>query len=402
TLENGKNRYESIADVDEAIDFMRYYSHEIEANNGFRKEMGQAYPSERTSSTLRPYGVWTVIAPFNFPVAIATGMSVGALITGNTIVFKPASDTPLTGLRLYEILTEAGLPEGVMNYVTGSGGEIGSELVENPRVAGIVFTGSLEVGMSIYSSLSKGRAKPFIAEMGGKNPTIVTAKADVEAAVEGVALSAFGYGGQKCSACSRVYVQRELLADFTAKLVERTKQLTVGNPTLKENYMGPVINDRAYRNFQHYAEIAQTDGKVLTGGRVKSEGELRHGFYVEPTIVADLPVDHRFFKEELFLPILSVAPFDSFDEALKLANSVEYGLTAGIFTQDEGEMAQFFDRIEAGVAYANRKMGATTGAMVGAQPFVGWKLSGITGRGAGGPHYLPQFMREQSRTKVVT
>jgi 1-pyrroline-5-carboxylate dehydrogenase len=398
SLENGKNRFEAIADVDEGIDLMRYYCEEMEVNKGYEKKMGKAFPNEETKSIMKPYGVWGVISPFNFPFAIAIGMSSGALITGNTVVFKPSSDTPLTGFKIYEILNEAGLPKGVFNYVTGSGDIVGAELVSNEYVQGIVFTGSKDVGVNSYRIFSEKRPRPFIAEMGGKNPVIVTSKADLDKAVEGVVRAAFGYSGQKCSACSRVYVDRRVKKEFVERLVKRTKELVIDDPTLKDSFISPLINQRAYKNYQNYIEIAKKDGKILTGGRVLTDEKHKHGYFVEPTIVDGLPKDHKFFKDELFVPILCIAEVDSLEEAIKLSNDVDYGLTAGIFTEDEKEIEKFFNEIQAGVIYANRKVGATTGAMVGAQPFVGWKLSGSSGKGAGGPYYLQQFLREQSQT----
>ncbi|MEM3538484.1 MAG: aldehyde dehydrogenase family protein [Nitrososphaerales archaeon] len=398
TLENGKNRFEAIADVDEGIDLMRYYCEEMETNKGYEKKMGKAFPNEETKSIMKPYGVWGVISPFNFPFAIAIGMSSGALITGNTVVFKPSSDTPLIGFKIYEILNEAGLPKGVFNYVTGSGDIVGAELVNNDDVQGIVFTGSRDVGVKSYRIFNEKRPRPFIAEMGGKNPVIVTSKADLDKAVEGVVKAAFGYSGQKCSACSRVYVDKRVKKDFLEKLVKRTKELVIDDPTLKDSFISPLINQRAYKNYQDYIEIAKKDGKVLTGGRILTDEKHKYGYFVEPTIVDELPKDHKFFKDELFVPILCIAEVDSLDEAINLSNNVDYGLTAGIFSEDEKEIKKFFDEIQAGVIYANRKIGATTGAMVGAQPFVGWKLSGSSGKGAGGPYYLQQFLREQSQT----
>lgn len=398
SLENGKNRFEAVADVDEAIDLIRYYCEEMEANNGYDFETEQAYPNEKSRSVMKPYGVWAVISPFNFPVAIAVGMATGAMLTGNTAVFKPASDTPWCGLKFYEAAAEAGLPPGVLNYVTGPGEEVGRELVENPDVAGVVFTGSKDVGTKSYVRFASIAPRPFIAEMGGKNPVVVTAKADLDKAAEGVMKAAFGYGGQKCSACSRVYVDRRVKERFLEKLLEKVRGIKVGDPTKREVYLGPLINKKAYENFKKYVEAAKKDGRILYGGGVLEEGDYRYGYFVEPTVVDELPKDHWLFKEELFVPILCVAEVESLDEAIRLANNVEYGLTAGIFSEDKEEVKRFFEEIEAGVVYANRRMSATTGAMVSAQPFVGWKLSGSTGKGAGGKYYLPQFMREQSLT----
>lgn len=400
SIENGKNRFETMADIDEGIDYMRFYSEEMEINKGYERKMGKAFPNEESKSVMKPYGVWGVISPFNFPFAIAIGMSSGAMITGNTVVFKPSSDTPLIGFKIYEILHEAGLPNGVFNYVSGAGEVVGAELVENMDIAGIVFTGSRDVGFSSYRVFNDRHPRPFIAEMGGKNPTIVTSKANLEKAVKGVLRSAFGYSGQKCSACSRVYVDKRVKKDFIEMLVERTKEIVIGDPTLREAFMGPVINKKAYENYQRYIEMAKKDGQILIGGRVMKDGVRGHGYFVEPTIIVDLPKDHRLFKDELFVPILCIAEVDSLDAAIELSNDVDYGLTAGIFTEDEEEIKKFFDNIQTGVIYANREMGATTGSVAGAQPFVGWKFSGSSGKGAGGIYYLPQFLREQSQTIV--
>jgi 1-pyrroline-5-carboxylate dehydrogenase len=400
SFENGKNRYEAIGDVDEAIDFMRYYSEEVERNNGFETAMKSAQPNEKSRSVMKPYGVWGVIAPFNFPAAILVGMSTGAIITGNTVVAKPSSNTPIVACKFAEILKEAGLPDGVFNLVIGSGSKIGGEIVRSKDVAGIVFTGSRDVGYGMAQEFSAARPKPLIAELGGKNPAIVTETADIGKAADGVLKAAFGYSGQKCSALSRVYVHRKVKDEFLKRLVEKTKSLPVGNPLDPNTFVGPLANEDAYRKYQKYMKVAAKEGRVLTGGSVRKEGDLKHGYYVEPTIVAGLPKKHRLFREEMFVPILCVADYDKFDDAVKLANDSDYGLTAGIFSGNSEEVQRFLDSIEAGVVYVNRQASATTGAMVGCQPFGGWKDSGTTGRGTGGPHYLTQFMREQSQTIV--
>jgi 1-pyrroline-5-carboxylate dehydrogenase len=242
------------------------------------------------------------------------------------------------------------------------------------------------------------RPRPLIAELGGKNPAIVTETADIGKAVDGVMKAAFGYSGQKCSACSRVYVHKKVKDEFVKRLVEKTKNLPVGSPLDPNTFLGPLANEDAYKKYQQYIRIADRDGKILVGGSARKDGELKYGYYVQPTIVASLPKKHRLFKEEMFVPILCVADYEKFDDAIRLANDSDYGLTAGIFSGREEEIKGFLDGIEAGVAYVNRQASATTGAMVGCQPFGGWKDSGTTGRGTGGPHYLTQFMREQSQT----
>ncbi|HKW43709.1 MAG TPA: aldehyde dehydrogenase family protein [Thermoplasmata archaeon] len=398
SFENGKNRYEAMADVDEAADLMRWYVAEMVRNKGFEHTMGQFLPGETARALLKPYGVWAVVAPFNFPLAIAAGMSTGAVITGNTAVFKPASDTPYMGLRLNEVLHDAGLPPGVFNYVTGPGSTIGQELVDNADIDGFVFTGSRAVGLRAYRAFSDSRPKPIITELGGKNPTIVAASAEVEKSALGVMRGAFGYGGQKCSACSRVLVDRRVKEAFVQRLVAETQKLKVGDPTVRDVYLGPVINDAAVTTFKKAVTEAEgAGGKILVGGKVLN----RDGYFVEPTIVDGLPRTHRINKEELFVPILSIVEVNGLDDAIRAANDVDYGLTAGIFTREPSEIRRFFTEVEAGVLYANRTAGATTGAVVGVQPFGGWKMSGITGKSAGGHYYLPQFMREQSQSEYV-
>lgn len=399
TFENGKNRYESIADIDEAIDFIMYYSDEMERNNGFVTRKLRS-SNEQNTSMMKPYGVWAVIAPFNFPAAILVGMSVGSLITGNTVIIKPASDTPIIGYKIVEIMIEAGVPNGVINFVPGSGAEIGKTIIESKEVAGIVFTGSREVGYRLMNESSKTKPRPVIAELGGKNATIVTDTSNLDMAAEGVAKAAFSFSGQKCSACSRVYVQRNVKSQFLSRLVEKTKKLRVENPKARESFVGPVINLNAYNNFKKYSKLASKHGNILTGGSVLQSEEFRHGFYVEPTIVDGLPTRHPLLKKELFVPILCITEYDKFDNAIKMTNESEYGLTSGIYSNKREEILKFLQDIEAGVVYVNRKKSSTTGAMVGRQSFGGWKDSGTTGKGTGGRYYLTQFMREQSQTVV--
>jgi 1-pyrroline-5-carboxylate dehydrogenase len=401
SYENGKNRYEAIADIDEAIDFLRYYSEEMERNNGFETLMNSAQSNEKSKSIMKPYGIWGVIAPFNFPAAIFVGMSTGAIITGNTVVAKPSSNTPIIAWKFAEIFKQAGLPDGVFNLVIGLGSKIGNALVSNKDVAGIVFTGSRDTGFTMAEEFSKTRIKPLIAELGGKNPVIVTETADISNAVDGVLKATFGYSGQKCSACSRVYIHKKVRDEFLRRLVEKTKNLPIGNPLDSNTFVGPLANEDAYRKYQKYIRAAEKDGKVLVGGSIKRDDDLKYGYYVEPTIIVGLPKKHRLFREEMFVPILCAADYEKFDDAIHLANYTEYGLTAGIFTRKEEEVKKFVDRIEAGVVYVNRQASATTGAMVGCQPFGGWKESGTRGKGTGGPHYLTEFMREQSQTIVV-
>ena len=399
-LEVGKSRLEAMGDTEEAADLIRYYCQQMEDADGFFRQMGQLSPDENVVSVLRPFGVWAVIAPFNFPLALSAGMAAGALVAGNTVVYKPSSDAPWTGMLLYEALREAGLPAGVFNYIHGPGSVVGEELVSNPDVDGIVFTGSKEVGMRAYRSFSVDYPKPCITEMGGKNPTIITASADPELAAEGVMRSFVGLGGQKCSACSRVYVHRSLETEFLNHLIEKTKAVEIGDPSHRGVYLGPLVNESAYKTFQDAVELARRDGKILAGGNLLENPPFDRGYFVEPTIVTGLPADHELIYKELFVPFVTVSVVESLEEAVGLSNQSEYGLTAGVYTGDPDEVEWFFNHIESGVCYANRRSGATTGAWPGVQAFCGWKGSGSTGKGGCGPYYVQQFMREQSRTVV--
>jgi len=400
--EAGKNRLECVGDVEESADLIGYYCDQMEAHQGFVARMGTFGPSEENISVMRPYGVWAVISPFNFPLALAAGPAGAALVAGNTVVFKPASSTPMLGVKLYEMAAEAGLPDGVLNFVTGSGSTAGEELVQNPGIDGIVFTGSKEVGMSlIRRNATRPLPRPLVIEMGGKNPAIVMRSADLDKASDGVMRSAFGAQGQKCSACSRIYLDRAIRSRFVELLIEKTKKITIGDPLERDVWMGPVINEAAVRTYERAIQRAAADGgKILVGGKRMLDEPFRHGYFVEPAIVDGLPADHPLFEEELFVPITLIADVLTLDQAIELANRSEYGLTAGIFSEDDHEIEEFFSRIEAGVTYANRRAGATTGAWPGINSFGGWKGSGSTGRGTGGPYYLQQFLREQSRVRI--
>ncbi|WP_069806666.1 L-glutamate gamma-semialdehyde dehydrogenase [Vulcanisaeta thermophila] len=403
TYEVGKNRFEALAEVHEMIDVIRYYVDLIKKLNYYVDKMNSPIPNEDATSVMRPYGAWVVISPFNFPMALAKGMLTGVLLTGNTAVWKPTSEAPLSAVVLYELMMEAGIPDGVINLIIGPGEALEDAIVTNPKVAGIAFTGSRDVGMKLYRRFTQSQPwpKPIVLEMGSKNPVIVTAKADLEKAAEGVMRAAFGYSGQKCSAASRVYVHRDVYDEFMKLLIEKTRNIVVGDPRKRETFMGPVINARARDNFAKYVKDAvESGGKVLIGGRVLSGGIYDRGYYVEPTIITGVPRDNYLWRTELFVPILLVDTFENLDEAIARANDVDYGLTAGIFSEDPNEIEKFFNEIEFGVVYANRRDGATTGAWPGAQPFTGWKASGATGKGVNGPYYLLNFLREQSRTIV--
>jgi 1-pyrroline-5-carboxylate dehydrogenase len=283
--------------------------------------------------------------------------------------------------------------------VSGSGGVVGDEIANNPDVAGLTFTGSYDVGMKVYKEFAKDYPKPVICEMGGKNPTIVTRNANLDKAADGVMRSAFGLQGQKCSANSRVYVEREVYGEFVAKLKEKTDAIVVGNPLEQGVYLGPVINEAAVETFEKAAAEARKSGTVISGGEVLRDGDLARGHFVQPTVV-DVPRDSWIWKTELFVPLVAVTAIESLDEGLALANDTEYGLTAGFYSEDKAEVDRFCNEIEAGVIYINRSAGSTTGAWPGAQPFGGWKGSGTTGKASGGPYYVLQYMREQSRTVI--
>ena len=401
-LEVGKNRMESLAEVQETADLFDWYCDQMESNGGFVRELPndplEGYVS-RNRSVLKPHGAWCVIAPFNFPFALAGGPVAAALVAGNTVVFKTASDTAWSGSLLADALRDAGLPAGVCNYVTGGGGTVGAALVQNPRVAGVTFTGSYEVGMRIYRAFAAGPyPRPCIAEMGGKNAAVVSRHADLARAAAGIMRSAFGLQGQKCSATSRVLVERPVAEELRGRLIALTRDIKVGDPTLKANWMGPVINQEACARYRKCVDNVAEHGEIFIGGEQLTDGDLAKGYYCAPT-VATAPFDFRLWREEKFIPLVLVGEVASLDEAIERANASEYGLTAGFYgAQDEA--ARFLERIEAGVIYVNRPQGATTGAWPGYQPFGGWKGSGTTGKAIGSFYYLPQYLREQSQTVV--
>ncbi|MGE5336930.1 MAG: aldehyde dehydrogenase family protein [Gemmatimonadota bacterium] len=401
-LEVGKNRMESLGEVQETADLFTWYCDQMEANDGFDRTLpNDPLPGfvSRNRTVLKPHGAWVVIAPFNFPFALAGGPVAAALATGNTVVFKTATDTAWSGWLLLEVLRDAGLPAGVVNYVSGAGSEIGAAVIADPRIAGVTFTGSYEVGMQIVRQFALGPwPRPCIAEMGGKNAAIVSRHADLERAATGIVRSAFGLQGQKCSACSRVYVERPVAAALRDKLIEKTRAIAVGDPTLRQHWMGPVINETAYRRYQKCVDQLRRHGEILVGGETLATGALERGWFVAPTFAA-APLDYSLWREEKFIPLALVGEVDSVDQAIDLANASDYGLTAGFYGA-ANEIPRFLDRIEAGVTYVNRPQGATTGAWPGFQPFGGWKGSGTTGKAIGSFYYLPQYLREQSQTVV--
>jgi acyl-CoA reductase-like NAD-dependent aldehyde dehydrogenase len=402
-LEVGKNRMEALGETQETADFFSGYAAEFERNHYYDHVLPDdpltGYRSHNRS-VLKPYGVWAVITPFNFPLALAGGPVAAALVTGNTVVLKGASDTPWAGRLLADCLRDAGLPPGVFNYLTGPGRVVGEALVGHSALAGLTFTGSYDVGTALYRRMAAGPwPRPCIAEMGGKNACVVTARGDPERAATGIVRSAFGLTGQKCSALSRVYVEESVAEALLAKVLEKTAALRVGDPCLRENWMGPVVNEAAAAAYARYCSMLEEEGgRILAGGRRLVEGDLAHGHFVAPT-VAEAPPEHPLFREEMFQPILMVARVADVREGVARANDSALGLTAGCYG-GEADVRYFLDHVEAGVTYVNRPQGATTGAWPGYQPFGGWKGSGSTGKAIGSSHYLPLYLREQSQTVV--
>ena len=402
-LEVGKNRMEALGEAQETVDFFRCYADDFESHQGYEIPLPDD-PLEgfvsRNRSILRPYGVWAVIAPFNFPLALAGGPVAAALVTGNTVVAKCASDTPWAGRWLSDCIRDAGLPPGVFNYVSGSGAAVGEALVNDPRTAGVTFTGSVAVGRSILAAMIAGPyPRPCIAEMGGKNPCIVTEHADLDRAASGIVRSAYGMGGQKCSATSRLYVHEAVADDLLARIERQIDAIRVGDPSRRENWLGPVVNARAHQGYARYVGELRAAGAVLRrGGGLLTDGDLARGYYVEP-VLAEAPPEHPLWRHEMFLPILMAQRYRDRDRAMAFANDTDMGLTAGFYGSAD-EVPWFQDNIEAGVTYANRAQGATTGAWPGYQPFGGWKGSGSTGKAIASFYYLPLYLREQSRTVV--
>jgi len=403
SMEVGKNRMEALGDVAETADLIRYSCEQFEANDGFIKAMDKdPLPAHDATniSVLRPYGVWLVVSPFNFPFALTGGPAGAALAAGNTIVMKPATDTPFIVRLLADCFRDAGIPDGVVNFVTGSGRTLGAALVNSPEVDGVTFTGSYDVGMKMYRDYANGKwVRPLLLELGGKNPTIVSRNANLEDAAAGIVRSAFGLQGQKCSAASRVFIEEQVYDELIGKLKELTEKLSIGDPTERKVFLGPVINKSSYEDFKNFCVELGKAGNFLTGGKVLTDGSFGKGYYCAPTLVTDVPMDHRLWKYEMFLPITTIAKVKNLEEAMKYANDVEYGLTAGFYGSEQ-EADWFFDKIEAGVTYVNRPQGATTGAWPGFQPFGGWKGSGSTGKNSGGHYYVQLYMQEQIRTLV--
>jgi 1-pyrroline-5-carboxylate dehydrogenase len=404
SLNVGKTRMESLADVQECPDLMRAACDRMEQDGGYVVQLANeplAGHTVRNTSVLKPHGVWLVISPFNFPAALMCGPAGAALVAGNTVVAKTAADTSWIGRWVAECFRDAGLPDGVFNLVTGRGDDLGQALVDHPGVDGVTFTGSHAVGMGIHRSFAlRDYVRPVVLEMGGKNATIVSRNANLDDAAMGIARAAYGTAGQKCSCTSRVYVEDSVYDDLLERLVSVTNDLITGDPTRREVYVGPMINERAYDDFVAYCDELRPRGRILTGGKTLHDGDRAHGFYCAPTVVADVPYSHPLWAKELFVPLVMVGKVENLEEAMRMTNDTYYGLTAGLFGTTE-EAQWFFDRVEVGTAYANRKQGATSGAWPGYQSFGGWKGSGSSGKGNGGPYILMSYLHEQSHTLVL-
>jgi len=391
TYEVGKNWAEADADVGETIDFLEFYAREA-------LKLAQAktpiqYPGERNELHYIPLGVGAVIPPWNFPFAIMAGMTAAAIVTGNTVVLKPSSDAPTIAAKFVDVLEEAGMPDGVVNFCPGAGASFGNAIVEDARTRFISFTGSKAVGLQIHESAAKTRAgqiwiKRTVLEMGGKDSIVVAADGELEKAVDAVLASAFGFSGQKCSACSRAIVEAPVYDAFVERLREKVAKLTVGDPAKNYN-LGPVVNKAALDSMLAYIETGKKEGKLVTGGKAP---EIEGGYYLEPTVIVDVAPDAVIAQEEIFGPVLAVIKAADFNDALRIANNTEYGLTGALFTTDRAKIDQARREYHVGNLYFNRKC---TGAMVGAHPFGGFNMSGTDSK-AGGADYLLLFTQAKS------
>lgn len=395
--EVGKSWAEADGDTAEAIDFCEYYANEM-----LRYSEGRAITKLKGEDNRYDYislGVGVVIPPWNFPLAIMAGMTAAAIVCGNTVVLKPSSDAPTIAYKFFEILEEAGLPAGVVNFVTGSGAEVGDVIVDNPKTRFIAFTGSKEIGLRINERAAKVHEgqiwiKRVVAEMGGKDSIIVEADADLDDAANGVVQAAFGFQGQKCSACSRAIIHTDVYDEMLGKIVERTEKIKVGDPSDGGTYMGAVVNQKAFKTINDYIEKGQSDGgRLLTGGG--SDGE--QGFFIEPTVIADVQPGDTIEQEEIFGPVLAVIRSRDFDDALRIANDTEFGLTGALYTSDSAKIERARREFHVGNLYFNRKC---TGALVGVHPFGGFNMSGTDSK-AGGPDYLGLFMQAKLSSEKV-
>jgi 1-pyrroline-5-carboxylate dehydrogenase len=392
TYEVGKNWAEADADVGETIDFLEFYAREALRLAAAATPI--QYPGERNELIYIPLGVGAVISPWNFPFAIMAGMTAASIVTGNTVILKPSSDAPTIAAKFIEVLEEAGMPDGVVNFCPGSGVAFGNAIVEDPRTRFVAFTGSKAVGLEIHERAAKARPgqiwiKRTILEMGGKDSILVCADADVDAAVDGVVASAFGFSGQKCSACSRAIVEASVYDIFVERLRERVAKLKVGDPAANAN-MGPVINKAALASMLGYVEKGKEEGRLIAGGNAPATAD--GGYFLEPTVIADVAPNAVLAQEEIFGPVLAVIKVANFDEGMKVANNTEYGLTGAIYSSDREKLNRARQEFHVGNLYFNRKC---TGAMVGAHPFGGFNMSGTDSK-AGGPDYLYLFTQAKS------
>ncbi|MEG9438826.1 L-glutamate gamma-semialdehyde dehydrogenase [Edaphobacter sp. HDX4] len=391
-FEVGKNWAEADADVGETIDFLEFYGREALKLDAAKPPI--QFPGERNQLRYLPLGVGAVIPPWNFPFAIMAGMTAAAIVCGNTVILKPSVDAPTIAARFLSLLEEAGLPDGVVNLCQGEGSGFGSAIVAHPQTRFIAFTGSKAVGLEIHESAARPQPgqrfiKRTILEMGGKDAIIVEGDADLDAAIEGVVASAFGFNGQKCSACSRAIVDANIYDTFCDRLQARVEQLQTGDP-VKNVYTGPVISEKAFKKVLGYIEIGKTEGRLLAGGETIKTPDS--GYYIQPTVFADLSPTSRIAQEEIFGPVLAVIKSGSFDEALSIANNTEYGLTGSVYSSSREKLDRAREEFHVGNLYFNRK---STGAMVGAHPFGGFNMSGTDSK-AGGPDYLLLFTQAKS------
>jgi 1-pyrroline-5-carboxylate dehydrogenase len=392
TYEVGKNWAEADADVGETIDFLEFYSREALRLASATTPI--QYPGERNELLYIPLGVGAVIPPWNFPFAIMAGMTAASIVTGNTVILKPSSDSPTIAAKFVEVLEEAGMPGGVVNFCPGSGATFGNAIVEHPKTRFIAFTGSKAVGLDIHERAAKAQPgqiwiKRTILEMGGKDSILVCADAEVDAAVDGVVAAAFGFSGQKCSACSRAIIESPIYDIFVERVRERVAELTVGDPE-ENRSMGPVINQSALESMLSFIRTGKQEGRLVAGGNAVTTPT--GGFFLEPTVIADVAPDAVIAQEEIFGPVLALIRVESFEEGLSVANNTEYGLTGALYTADRNRLNLARREFHVGNLYLNRKC---TGAMVGAHPFGGFNMSGTDSK-AGGPDYLYLFTQAKS------
>lgn len=394
--ETGKTWPEADADVAETIDFCEFYGREMLRLAG--PQPVTPVPGEKNYLVYIPLGVGAVIPPWNFPAAITGGMTSAAVVTGNTVVLKPSSDSPAIAWQFVQALYEAGVPRSVVNFLTGPGSTVGEALVTDPKTRFVAFTGSKEAGLRIgdlAAKAPKGQLwiKRTVLEMGGKDAIIVDEEADLDAAVDGVLVSAFGFQGQKCSACSRAIVSEKIYQPFVEKLGARARSLRVGPAEDPENYMGPVINEKAMKTILEYIDVGKKEGKVVAGGG-RAEGK---GYFLEPTVIANVAPSARIAQEEIFGPVLAVIPAKDFNDALEIANGTEFGLTGAVYSKNPAKLARASEEFHVGNLYLNRKC---TGALVGAHPFGGFNMSGTDSK-AGGQDYLLLFLQAKSIAEKV-